>query len=391
MALQRKRLGMAEARRLLFLVNEALFFTTHRMSVARAARAAGIDVHVAAPYDPVFVKVIQDNGFPYHGIPLRRGSRSPFGELRLFFAVARVIKAVKPDLVHNVAMKPVIWGGLAARLLGVPAEVNAITGLGYVFIREGFFVGILRFYIGLLFRIALGHRNSRAIFQNPDDLAIFRDRHLVRPEQVVMIKGTGVDLDLFAERPEPAGEPTVMFPARILGDKGAREFVEAARLLKAEGCKARFVMVGRTDPDNLTDIGEATLQEWVRQGWVEWWGYATDMPAILAQAHVICMPSYREGLPRGLIEAAAVGRAMVTADVPGCREIVHNDVNGLLVPVRDARATADAIRRLLDNPSLRQRMGRASRAMAEAEFSEPKFVADTLAVYRALLPAGALP
>ena len=382
---------MAEARRLLFLVNEALFFTTHRMPVARAARALGIDVHVAAPYDPVFVKVIQDNGFPYHAIPLRRGSRSPFGELLLFIAMARVIRAVQPDLVHNVAMKPVIWGGLAARLLGVPAVVNAITGLGYVFIREGLLVGILRFYIGLLFRLALGHRNSRAIFQNPDDLAIFRDRHLVRPEQVVMIKGTGVDLDLFAERPEPPGEAVVMFPARILGDKGAREFVEAARLLKAEGVKARFVMVGRTDPDNLTDIGEATLKEWVRQGLVEWWGYATDMPAVLAQAHVICMPSYREGLPRGLIEAAAVGRAMVTADVPGCREIVHHEVNGLLVPVRDARATADAIRRLLDDPKLRQRMGHASRIMAEAEFSEPKFVADTLAVYRTLLPVGTLP
>ena len=382
---------MAEARRLLFLVNEALFFTTHRMPVALAARAAGIEVHVAAPYDPVFVKVIQDNGFPYHAIPLRRGGRSPFGELRLFFALARVIRTVKPDLVHNVAMKPVIWGGLAARLLGVPAAVNAITGLGYVFIRAGVGVALLRFYIGVLFRLALGHRNSRAIFQNPDDLAIFRARRLVRPEQVVMIKGTGVDLQRFAERPEPEGERIVMFPARILGDKGAREFVEAARLLKAENVTARFVMVGRTDPDNLTDIGEAVLKEWVRQGWVEWWGFMSDMPSVLAQAHVICMPSYREGLPRGLIEAAAVGRAIVTADVPGCREIVHHQVNGLLVPARDARATADAIRRLLDDPALRRRMGKAGRAMAEAEYSEARFVADTLAVYRSVLPAGALP
>jgi glycosyltransferase involved in cell wall biosynthesis len=381
---------MAEPRRLLFLVNEALFFTTHRMSVALAARAANIDVHVAAPFDPVFVRVIEENGFPYHPIPLERGGRSPIGELRLIAAMASVIAKVKPDLVHNVAMKPVIWGGLAARLLGVPAVVNAITGLGYLFTRDDVLIRIQRASVGLLFRFALGHRNSRAIFQNPDDLQFFLSRRLVDPNRVVMIKGTGVDLQLFAEMPEPDGEPVVMFPARILGDKGAREFVEAARLLRERGTKARFVMVGRTDPANPTDIGEATLRDWIASGWIEWWGYATEMPAILAKSHVICMPSYREGLPRGLIEAAAVGRAIVTADVPGCREIVRDGINGLLVPVRDAPATANAIQRLLDDPDMRRRMGRAGRGIAEAEYSVGKFVADTLAVYRAVLPSGAL-
>jgi len=382
---------MAEARRLLFLVNEALFFTTHRMPVALAARAAGLEVHVAAPFDATFVEIIRRNGFPYHPIPLKRGARSLFGEFRLILAFAALIRRLKPDLVHHVAMKPVVWGGLVSRLLRVPAAIHAVTGLGYVFIGEQLHFRLQQWLILRLYRFALHHRNSRAIFQNRDDLKVFLDRGLVEPARVVMIKGCGVDLKTFAPAPEPAGETVVMFPARILGDKGAREFVAAARQLKGEGISARFVMVGRTDADNPTDIGEAQVRDWQREGWIDWWGYSTDMPATLAKSTIICMPSYREGLPRGLIEAAAVGRAIVTTDVPGCREIVRHEVNGLLVPVRDAAATAAAIRRLVEDPALRRRLAATGRAIAEAEYSVEKFVRDTLAAYRAVLPAGVLP
>lgn len=376
---------MAKTRRLLFLVNEALFFTTHRMPIGLAMQQRGIDVHVAAPYDATFVKVIEANGFHYHPIPLERGGTSLFGEIRLVAAIAALLMRLKPDLVHNVAMKPVIWGGTICRLLGLPA-VNAITGLGYLYIREDWKVRALRSYLNTLFRYALHNLQSCTIFQNADDLGIFRERRLADVERMALIKGCGVDLKQFAECPEPPGEPVVMFPARILGDKGAREFVEAARLLREKGTTARFVMVGRTDPKNPTDIGEKTIAEWVRRGWVEWWGYSTDMPATLAKSTIVCMPSYREGLPRGLIEAAAVGRAIVTADVPGCHEVVHHEVNGLLVPVRDGAATAAAIGRLLDDPTLRRTLARRGREMAEREYSVEKFVADTLTVYRVARP-----
>lgn len=380
---------MARPPRLLFLVNEALFFTTHRMPVALAARDRGFEVHVAAPYDETFVAVIRANGFPYHDIPLKRGTRGIVGELRLIAALYRLLRGLEPDLVHHVAMKPVIWGGIISRLCRVPAAVFAITGLGYLFTGRGPRFRLQQAALKLLYRFALGHRRSKAIFQNPDDLALFRASRLVREDQVVMIRGCGVDLRHFAAQPEPGGTPIAMFPARILGDKGAREFVAAAEILKAQGSTARFVMVGRTDLDNPTAITEAEIATWTEAGLVEWWGYATDMPKILAQALVICMPSYREGLPRGLIEAAAVGRAIVTADVPGCREVVRHEENGLLVPARDGEATAQAIARLLEDAPLRRRLAAQGRAIAEAEFSVEAFIADTLAVYRALCP-GAL-
>ncbi|HZD26346.1 MAG TPA: glycosyltransferase family 4 protein [Alphaproteobacteria bacterium] len=374
--------------RLLFLVNEALFFTTHRMPVALEAQARGCEVHVAAPFDAGPVEIIRSRGFHYHDLPLKRGGRSLRGEARLLAHFFRLLRRLRPGLVHHVSMKPVIYGGLASRLLKVPAAIHAVTGLGFLFIREDLSARLIRRAIMPLYRYALGHPNARVIFQNPDDLALFLRRRLVREKVTVMIRGCGVDLQQFHPAPLPEGPPIVMFPARIIGDKGVHEFIEAARRLRRQGMEARFVLVGRRDPDNPTDVPEDVVNGWVEEGLVEWWGYRTDMPAVLAQASVVCMPSYREGLPRGLIEAAACGAPIVTADVPGCREVVAHAVTGLLVPVRDGAATAAAIGRLLAEPETRQRMAQAARQRAEREFSVEQFVADTLATYQAVLPDG---
>jgi glycosyltransferase involved in cell wall biosynthesis len=379
------------ARRLLFVVQEALFFTTHRLPVGLAMRDRGWEVHVAGPADPAVAARITAAGLYFHPIPLGRGGQNPLAELRLLAALFMLYLRLRPKLLHLVSIKPVIWGGLVARLLGLPAVVHAVTGLGYLFIRAERQRGLLHRMLFRLYRFALRHRNALTIFQNPDDLAMFAQEHLVPADRWVMIRGCGVDMQVFAERSEPlidaAHPPVVMFPARLLGDKGVREFVAAAENLRMEGAEARFVLVGRRDPDNPTDIGEAQLQQWVASGVVEHWGYAEDMPAMLARAHLIVMPSYREGLPRGLIEAAAIGRAIVTADVPGCREVVRHEVNGLLVPVRDGMATAAAIRRLLDDAALRHRMAAEGRAMAVREFSVEGFVAASLATYERLLQA----
>ena len=371
--------------RLLFLMNEALFFTTHRISAALAAQTAGYEVHVAAPFEADPVSVIQGCGFHYHDLPLKRGGRSLFGEARLLARCARLIRQIKPDLVHHVAMKPVIFGGLVSRLLGVGAVVHAITGMGFLFIRDDWQARLLRALIRPLYRYALGHPNGRVIFQNPDDLQMFLEQDLVRRDITVTIKGCGVDMTTFAPVEPPAEPLVVMFPARILGDKGVHEFIHAARTLKAAGAGARFVLVGRRDPANPTDVAEPVIRAWEAEGLVEWWGFRADMPAVLPQAHIICMPSYREGLPRGLIEAAACGLPIVTTNVPGCREVVHDGQTGFLVPVRDGPATAEAIGKLLDDAELRRSMGRAARLLALDEFTVEAFVADTLATYDAAL------
>ncbi|HJN04917.1 MAG TPA: glycosyltransferase family 4 protein [Alphaproteobacteria bacterium] len=379
------------ARRILFVLNDAPFFLTHRFPLAVAAREAGFEVHVAVPYEKDPVAAITAAGLHHHDIPLRRGAHALMGEIALIAAIWRIVRAIRPDLMHAVTMKPVLYGGLVARFARVPATALAITGLGYLFLREGAAAALQRALVKRLYRFALSHRNAVAIFQNPDDRELFFESRLVNPAIVHMIRGCGVDMTVFAATPEPSGVPVVLFPARIIGDKGAGEFVEAARILKSRGVRARFVLSGRTDADNPTDFGEDAIRAWERDGIVEWQGFSNDMPATLAASNIVCMPSYREGLPRVLIEAAACGRAIITADVPGCREIVRSGENGLLVPVRDAAATAGAIEKLVDDPGMRRRMGSRGREIAEAEFSVAEFVTRSFAAYEAVLPRTAWP
>ena len=372
-------------KRLLFLLNDAPFFVTHRLAVAIAARAVGFEVHVAVPFEARAAATIRAAGILLHDVPLRRGARAPAGELRLIAAYWRLIGTLQPDVVHAVTMKPVLYGGLVARLRGVTAVVHAVTGLGYLFVSAGPLAWLQRKLVLALYRLSLGHPNARAIFQNPDDRDLFLRRRVVRPDSTVMIRGCGVDTREFPYTPEPPGPPLVLFPARIIGDKGVREFVSAARILKDFGVKATFRLLGRTDPDNPTNVAESEVRAWEAEGVVEWRGFSTEMPIELALSHVVCMPSYREGLPRVLIEAAAVGRPIVTTDVPGCREVVRDGDNGVLVPVRDPVALAKALRRLLDDKRLRAAMGARGRARVMAEFSVESFVADSLAVYGAVL------
>ena len=378
-----------QPRRILFLMNEALFFVSHRLPLGIAARELGYEVHIAAPYWKEYTEIIRAHGLHFHDIPLDRGSRRIGGEIALIRAFRDLLRELRPDLIHAVTMKPVLYGGALSRLMGAPAVVHAVTGLGYLFLIEGLGARLQRAVIKRLYRFALGHRNACAIFQNPDDRALFVDAGLVEPAVTVMIKGCGVDLQQFAPRaeaaPEDANEPVVMFPARIQGNKGVHEFVAAARILKRDGIGARFVLVGRTDAKNPTNVDERIVRGWEADGLVEWWGYSDDMPATLPRAHIVCMPSYREGLPRVLIEAAACGRPIVTADVPGCREVVRDSASGILVPVKDGPATAAAIRQLIEDPALRRRMGAEARALAEAEFSVEDFVGQTMAAFEAVL------
>jgi glycosyltransferase involved in cell wall biosynthesis len=371
--------------RLLFVVNQAAFFLSHRLPLALAAREAGYDVHVAVPVASP-ADVVRAAGLPVHHIPIDRGGANPIQELKLLLSLRDLYRRLAPDVVHHVTIKPVLYGSFVAQWTKVPAVVNAVPGLGYAFLAKGRAAGLRRRVIVGMYGRAFAHPNSRVIFQNPDDIQRLLTERTVRADQISLIRGSGVDLAQFAYSPEPeTNRPLVVLGARLLRIKGVREFVTAAELLRARAVPVRMALVGETDA-NPSSISPSELASWAADGAVEWWGRRADMHEVLAQANIACLPSYGgEGVPKFLIEGAATGRAIVTTDVPGCREVVADGVNGLLVPPRDPQLLADAIERLVRSPELRAQMGRAGRERAEKEFDVRQVVRDTLTIYRELL------
>ncbi|HHH39735.1 MAG TPA: glycosyltransferase family 1 protein, partial [Sedimenticola sp.] len=344
--------------RLLFVVTEDWYFVSHRLPLAVAAREAGFEVAVATRPGEDRER-IEAAGIRFLPLEIDRRGMNPFKETISVVRLARLMRRERPDLVHLVALKPVLLGNLAARLSGVKRRVSAVAGMGFLFTGEkrgGMLAPAVRRLLGQALR------GSRVIVQNPDDARLLRESLGVPAEDLRLIRGAGVDLEKFQPRPEPSGVPLVMLPSRLLWDKGVGEFVEAARRLLASGVQARFVLVGAPDPANPASVHHANLDQWQEEGVIEWWGHQKEMATVLAQAHLVCLPSYREGLPKVLIEAVASGRAVVTCNVPGCREVVAQGETGLLVPAQDAAALADAIRTLLEDPAWRRRLGEAGRA-----------------------------
>jgi glycosyltransferase involved in cell wall biosynthesis len=286
-----------------------------------------------------------------------------------------------------VALKPVLYGSLAAEIAGVPHTVNALTGLGYVFTSESIGARLLGLFIRPLLRLVLKRKKSRVILQNRDDLEWLTALGLVDPARTKLIRGSGVDTKKFKPRtaPRPPGPLVAMMAARALVDKGIREFVDAGRILAERGADVRLVFVGAPDPANPGSVSEERLRRWQQQGWIEWWGFQEDMAEVWAEADIAVLPSYREGLPKTLLEAAAAGLPLVATDVPGCREIVREGETGLLVPVGDSRALADAIARLARDELFRHRLAHNVRYTAEREFSEEIVAQETLRLYKDLI------
>ena len=375
---------MSAGRCLLFVVNNPAFFMSHRVPVALAAQKAGYDVHVATMDGPA-VADIQALGMTHHAIPMTRSGKHPLQELGTLLALVRLFRRLRPDVVHLVTIKPVLYGGIAARIARVPGMVAAISGLGFVFLSNSLKMRLVRAVVARLYRVALGHPNSRVIFQNANDRDLLKSLGAVREDQVVIIRGAGVDLDAYRSTPEPPAPPVVVtMVARLLRDKGVQEFVQAAKLLRERGVPVTMQLVGGLDAGNPTSATQADVDAWQQDGCVQALGERSDVAALYAAAHIAVLPSYREGLPKSLIEAAACGRAVVTTDVPGCRDAIEPNVTGLLVPVRDAAALADAIARLAQDAALRQAMGTAGRALAEREFDINQVARIHVALYDAL-------
>ena len=378
--------GTGVRKKLLFLVTEDWYFCSHRLPPARAAQAAGYDIVVATRVGSRGADISAE-GFKLIPIDLQRRSRNPFRELTAIAQIVKIYLQERPDVVHHVALKPVLYGSLAACLVRGPAVVNALAGMGFLFSSSSRLASVLRAVVSRFFRVLLNAGRNLLILQNPDDEAMLVEGGLVAAKRVRLIRGSGVDIQRFASSPEAQTTPVVMLPSRMLWDKGVGEFVEAAQLMRTRGSAARFVLVGNGDPDNPASISEGQLKAWHDSGVVESWGHCGDMPATLAQAHIVCLPSYREGLPKVLLEAAACGKPLIATDAPGCREIVRHGENGLLVPLRDAAGLANAIECLLCDANLRHVMGQNGRRIVELEFSEAKVAQQTLAVYRELCPA----
>jgi len=370
--------------RLLYLITEDWYFWSHRLDLARAAARAGFDVSIATRVTDHAERIVREK-FRIFPIRLFRRSRNPFAEIASIVELVRLYRRERPAIVHHVALKPILYGSFAAWCSGVPVVINAFAGLGYLFTddaRRGRFLrSCLRQAMRALFRLS----RSMVVFQNRDDRDLLIKENVLMLEQTRIIPGSGVDIKAFDIRPAAFEGPIVMLASRMLWDKGIGDFVEAVRRLKCKHASARFVLVGRCDEHNPAAIALEQLQRWADEGLIEWWGHRDDMSATLAQAAIVVLPSYREGLPKVLLEAAACGKPLVATDVPGCREIVRHGVTGLLVPPRDAATLAAGIDLLLRDSLLRTTMGVAGREAVIRDFSVEKVAGQVTQLYRELL------
>ncbi len=370
--------------KLFIVVNVDWFFLSHRLPIALAAKEAGYDVTIVTA-DTGRAEEIRSHGLKVIDLPFKRSGTNMKEELNTIRQLLRLYKRHKPDVLHHVTIKVALYGSIAARLCKIKGIVNAISGLGYNFTagRKGMAQKILLTMMKFGFRGG----NKHFIFQNEDDVQVFRSMRLVEDRDVTLIKGSGVDLKEFnfVVKSIPPGKIKVLLPARMLRDKGVMEFITAANLIRKElqGI-AQFILAGDVDHENLAAIPEDELTSLTDGDYIKWIGYQKNVRQLLQESDLVVLPSYREGLPKSLIEAAAVGRPIITTDVPGCRECVIHDYNGFLVPAKDAEALAAAMRRLILSEELRKRMGAHSRTLAEQEFGVDKVVEKTLHIYRNL-------
>ncbi|WP_312283620.1 glycosyltransferase [Candidatus Igneacidithiobacillus taiwanensis] len=363
------------------------FFLTHFLERATHARCAGYEIVVVAP-DTGFADKIIKTGFGFIPIDLERHNINPIPELRSIFQLAGIYRENRPDLVWQIGIKPIVLGTLAV-LLGSPGTkiVNAPVGLGYVFAGEDRKARLIRPLLKKALRHLLNPRGSVVIFENTEDLRELQQIGALRGGGIV-IKGTGVNLEQFPQRDEPREDPiTILLAARMIEEKGIRVFIEASRILRTRGRFYRFVLAGGVDAQHSAAIPEHDLQEWSRQGIVEWLGDRHDMSAVIGQCNIFCLPTWhREGIPKVLLEAMATGRAIITTNVVGCRELVQHNKNGWLIPPRDAIALADAIERLAQDSALRRKLGMAARRDAEREYASEQVCRRTLRVFKSLVP-----
>jgi glycosyltransferase involved in cell wall biosynthesis len=368
-------------KKLLFLVTEDWYFCSHRLPIARQALKSGFEV-VVATHVQKHAEQITDEGFRLIPISMRRSGVTLFGELSALFDLIRLYRIEKPDIIHHVAMKPAIFGSIAALFSSATLIINAVNGLGTLFSSTSKKTILLRFIIKNSLRYLFNRPNSHLIVQNPDDYKSLANLAALTPYQISLIPGSGVDITHFSVLEAPKNKGIIALVSRMLQEKGVEDLVEAIRILRADGVDVSIVLAGKTDKDSATSIPEEQLHNWSKSGYIEWVGTAKDVRKIWAKASIAVLPSYyREGVPKALLEAAACGRPIITTDTPGCRDVVIHGQNGLLVPIKNPAALAQAIGKLLDDPQKRKTMGMSGRKRVETMFKEEIIVQQTMELY----------
>lgn len=326
-------------------------------------------------------------GIEWEPLQMNRRSVNPFGEMMVIWRLIRIFNKYRPDLVHNFTIKSVIYGTIAGRLTGVKSIVNAVAGMGFIYSSDNFLARVLRPVITLIFKTTLDSSRSRLILQNPDDLAFFKKQGLVRGDHIRLIKGSGVNADRFIPNTEKSGDVVkVLLASRLLWEKGIKNYVEAARKVTQKYNDVEFLLAGTPDQGNPGSVQNSDIEQWKADNLIKPLGHVDNMPELLRDVHVVVLPTvYGEGVPRILIEAAAAGIPLVATDVPGCREIVNDGINGYLVHPGDSDALGSAIGKLVEDPGRREEMGQKGRQIMLDEFEEKSVLKRTLDVYKEVM------
>lgn len=371
--------------KLVILINNLSFFCSHRLPIAEAAINKSFDVVVGygelGDADP---KILEQKGIKTSFVPMKRGSINLLKDIKSLFKMWFFFKREKPDIVHLVTVKPYLYGGIIARLLSVPCLVSAVSGLGSLFIYQDIKSKIIRFLLYPIYTLAFNHFNQTVILQNQEDANLLTEWGVLNRNKVQILKGSGVELENFRNFNDAPGIPTVCFASRLLIDKGVNEFIAAAKLLKERKIAARFFLAGDLDTQNPSGLNTDDIKKIREEGFVEILGFQKDISSLYSRSHIICLPSYREGFPKALMEAAAASRAVVTTDVPGCRDVIIPNKTGLIVPVKNSEALANAIQDLINNPKKRKKMGEEGRELAKKEFDIKNIVQAHIEIYKNL-------
>ena len=376
-------------KKIIINLTEDWFFVSHFLGRAVELRKAGFDVYISCN-ETNKRKLIENNKIKLFSLALDRRSINPLYEFLILLKYCLLFYKIKPDIVHNVGSKPIIYGSIAAKILNIKSVINAPIGMGFAFSSDSFKAKLLKPILIFLFRCTLNKhhgrgKKNRVIFENSDDMDFFIRQKIVNKTDARLIRGAGVEIDYqFKEKKKINKNITISLVARMLKDKGIFEFVKAARILKKKNIQSRFLLIGDIDPKNPTSLKTKTLKNWHEKGIIEWLGWIDDIKKILLETDILCLPSYREGLPKSLLEGAAIGLPLVTTNTIGCRDVVEDGLNGYLVPVKDSENLALAIEKLIIDENLRAKMGNESFKLAISKFSSKIINSQTISLYNEL-------
>ena len=357
------------SKKILYIANVDWFFISHRLNLAEEATSRGYEVHIATQITSHYESLLK-RGFHIHRLSYKRSKSllSITKEIYSFFQMIKLFITIKPDIVHLISLKPALYGGLLSILFKKPKIILSVTGTGFLFNSSGFFGKVFEKLVVYLFSIILKQKQVEAIFQNKENITYFKQRGVKFFKSPNLIKGSGVDIKKFTYSTEPSGQFTVMMISRLLKDKGVYEFVEASKILSANRINVRMILVGEID-ENPMSITRKEVEKWVEDEILEWWGHRKDIYEVMKKSNVICLPSYHEGFPKVLMEAAASARAVITTDVAGCRDAIIQNVTGILVKKYSSNEIVDAICFLKENEKIRKKMGEEGRKLAVKKFN----------------------